>query len=99
MYTGLIYNDFFSKSLNIFGSEWFVPYTTMSVIREKEVMLDPKNAFTDEAYPLGLDPVWQVIKALLMHKVTNVLFLYYLSRFLNFTLTLIMYLPTNLHSM
>ncbi|XP_021943453.1 V-type proton ATPase 116 kDa subunit a1 isoform X3 [Folsomia candida] len=60
MYTGLIYNDFFSKSLNIFGSEWFVPYTTMSVIREKEVMLDPKNAFTDEAYPLGLDPVWQV---------------------------------------
>lgn len=60
MYAGLIYNDFFSKSLNIFGSEWFVPYKTMSIIREKEIMLDPKNAFTNEAYPIGVDPVWQV---------------------------------------
>lgn len=60
MYTGLIYNDFFSKSLNIFGSQWYVPYETYQINKEKEIMLDPKNAFYDTSYPIGLDPVWQV---------------------------------------
>jgi len=60
MYTGLIYNDFFSKSLNLFGSQWYVPYETFHILKEKEIMLDPKDAFYDTSYPIGLDPVWQV---------------------------------------
>jgi V-type H+-transporting ATPase subunit a len=63
MYTGLIYNDFFSKSLNIFGSQWFVPddYDIQTLMRRKHVMLDPRNAYYDVPYPIGLDPVWQVM--------------------------------------
>jgi len=60
MYTGLIYNDFFSKSLNLFGSQWYVPQSNMYILREKEVMLDPKNAYYDSPYPVGMDPVWQL---------------------------------------
>ncbi|CAG7831417.1 unnamed protein product [Allacma fusca] len=60
MYTGLIYNDFFSKSLNLFGSQWFVPQKSMYIFKEKDVMLDPKNAYANSPYPIGLDPVWQV---------------------------------------
>lgn len=66
-YTGIIYNDWFSKSLNVFGSVWFVNgriHTNTSImehhVQEKDVMLDPKNAFYDKPYPIGLDPVWQV---------------------------------------
>lgn len=60
MYTGLIYNDVFSKSLNLFGSVWYVPGNTAAIFRRKTTMLDPKNAFLDTSYPLGMDPVWQV---------------------------------------
>ncbi|XP_021947203.1 V-type proton ATPase 116 kDa subunit a1 isoform X2 [Folsomia candida] len=61
-YTGLIYNDVFSKSINIFGSYWYVN-RTQAYLQEpdvKEVMLDPKTSFYDYPYPVGLDPVWQV---------------------------------------
>ncbi|RWS01505.1 V-type proton ATPase 116 kDa subunit a isoform 1-like isoform X1 [Dinothrombium tinctorium] len=56
IYTGLIYNDIFSKSINIFGSGWRVnkigPY-------EKDITLDPVHNFTGP-YPFGVDPIWQV---------------------------------------
>ena len=60
MYTGLIYNDFFSKSLNIFGSQWYT-HDTLNYLKQKEVMLDPLDSYRGTPYPIGLDPVWQVI--------------------------------------
>ena len=66
IYTGLIYNDVFSKSLNIFGSHWNVPmnFTASSstpLKLESSFMLDPKdsNSYISNPYPMGLDPVWQ----------------------------------------
>uniref|UniRef100_A0A336KL07 V-type proton ATPase subunit a n=1 Tax=Culicoides sonorensis TaxID=179676 RepID=A0A336KL07_CULSO len=60
MYAGFIYNDLFSKSMNIFGSEWY-PLRNLSVVANGgEYQLDPINETTSNAYPLGLDPVWQV---------------------------------------
>ena len=66
IYTGLIYNDVFSKSLNIFGSHWSVPMNfTASVSSPLKLtdsfMLDPKdiNSYSSTPYPFGLDPVWQ----------------------------------------
>ncbi|CAG7669710.1 unnamed protein product [Allacma fusca] len=59
-YTGIVYNDVFSKSLNIFGSSWNVNISTHVVHEEKNVMLDPVTCFEDHPYPIGVDPVWQV---------------------------------------
>lgn len=63
-YTGIIYNDVFSKSLNVFGSYWHVNISTEDVRREHSVMLDPRTCYYDRPYPIGLDPVWQVSEAL-----------------------------------
>lgn len=61
MYTGAIYNDIFSKSLNIFGSHWSVNYNASTVSENKALQLDPKgHDFLQSAYPFGMDPVWQV---------------------------------------
>lgn len=61
MYTGAIYNDIFSKSLNIFGSHWSVNYNASTVVENKILQLDPKGAdFLQTSYPFGMDPVWQV---------------------------------------
>lgn len=46
MYTGLIYNDIFSKSFHLFTSGWDFP-TNGTV-----------GAFNGHTYPLGLDPGW-----------------------------------------
>jgi V-type H+-transporting ATPase subunit a len=59
MYTGLIYNDIFSKSLNLFGSGWTIKYNVSTVMTNKALQLDPAYDF-DRTYPMGLDPVWQV---------------------------------------
>jgi len=66
IYTGLIYNDVFSKSLNIFGSHWSVPMNFTpspgdTIKLGNSLMLDPKdpNTYLTSPYPLGLDPVWQ----------------------------------------
>nr|QDR51048.1 Vha100-like protein [Manduca sexta] len=59
MYTGLIYNDMFSKSLNIFGSSWKNVYDNSTLIGNKMLELDPGVAYTQTPYPFGLDPAWQ----------------------------------------
>lgn len=63
MYTGLIYNDIFSKSLNIFGSNWEVKYNTSTIMENSDLALDPKDSFMNSAYPFGMDPIWQVAKS------------------------------------
>ncbi|XP_049821736.1 V-type proton ATPase 116 kDa subunit a 1-like isoform X2 [Aethina tumida] len=65
MYTGLIYNDIFAKSLNIFGSTWKVSNETKEYVlaSRASVMLDPAtNEFVGFSYPFGMDPVWQYSK-------------------------------------
>uniref|UniRef100_A0A8B9RLM2 V-type proton ATPase subunit a n=1 Tax=Astyanax mexicanus TaxID=7994 RepID=A0A8B9RLM2_ASTMX len=70
VYTGIIYNDCFSKSLNIFGSSWSVRpmFTdkdanwTFDVLKENRVLqLDPavKGVFGGP-YPIGIDPIWNL---------------------------------------
>ena len=65
IYTGLIYNDIFSKSFNIFGSHFHIPYNfTASPSSPLDLAatyaLDPKqkDQYTGEPYPFGVDPVW-----------------------------------------
>uniref|UniRef100_A0A182NCL5 V-type proton ATPase subunit a n=1 Tax=Anopheles dirus TaxID=7168 RepID=A0A182NCL5_9DIPT len=61
MYTGFVYNDIFSKSLNVFGSSWSINYNTSTVMTNKALQLDPKGLdYSQTPYPIGLDPVWQV---------------------------------------
>ncbi|XP_004530960.1 V-type proton ATPase 116 kDa subunit a isoform X3 [Ceratitis capitata] len=64
MYTGLIYNDIFSKSLNIFGSHWHVNYNKTTVLNNKHLQLNPSTVdYEGEPYPFGMDPIWQVATA------------------------------------
>ncbi|XP_052254275.1 V-type proton ATPase 116 kDa subunit a 1-like isoform X1 [Dreissena polymorpha] len=61
IYTGLIYNDIFSKSLNIFGSAWKPDpsvYNTSSMDL-KNYKINANNT-VERPYPFGLDPVWQL---------------------------------------
>ncbi|KJH48870.1 V-type ATPase subunit family protein [Dictyocaulus viviparus] len=74
MYTGILYNDMFAKSLNIFGSSWTIPYNQFEVeswiqskyeqreLRLVTVTLDPATAYKKERgpYPFGVDPIWNV---------------------------------------
>jgi V-type H+-transporting ATPase subunit a len=68
VYTGIIYNDIFSRSVNIFGSSWIIDgYTAEDVMGNAELTLSPYTNFAEHdasPYPLGLDPVWQVILVL-----------------------------------
>ncbi|KAH8381592.1 hypothetical protein KR093_008743 [Drosophila rubida] len=64
MYTGLIYNDIFSKSLNIFGSHWHMSYNKSTVWNNKLLQLNPStNDYEGTPYPFGIDPIWQVANA------------------------------------
>uniref|UniRef100_A0A672MN74 V-type proton ATPase subunit a n=1 Tax=Sinocyclocheilus grahami TaxID=75366 RepID=A0A672MN74_SINGR len=66
VYTGLIYNDCFSKSLNMFGSSWT---SHLICAAEKFETLDGNSVLQlDPAvpgvfggpYPLGIDPIWNI---------------------------------------
>ncbi|KAL0832478.1 hypothetical protein ABMA28_000703 [Loxostege sticticalis] len=64
MYTGLIYNDIFSKSLNIFGSSWRNNYNLTTLQENKLLQLNPDSPdYTQTPYPFGIDPVWQLAEA------------------------------------
>ncbi|KAI5698914.1 hypothetical protein M8J75_013823 [Diaphorina citri] len=60
MYTGLIYNDVFSKSLNLFGSNWKNNYNSSTLASNKDLQMDPKDDYIQYPYPFGLDPIWQL---------------------------------------
>lgn len=60
MYTGLVYNDIFSKSMNIFGSSWTIPYDNETMQENSALTLDPKDSYIDVPYFIGIDPIWQV---------------------------------------
>lgn len=63
IYTGVIYNDIFSKSMNIFGAQWKNKYN-MSTIFENELLeMNPNENYLETPYPFGVDPVWQVLNS------------------------------------
>ncbi len=72
IYTGLIYNDVFAKSVNFFGSSWAVPPPEIARIEfnnatEEEHPVEQYLAKVrylekrpDSVYPFGIDPAWQL---------------------------------------
>nr|XP_033334733.1 V-type proton ATPase 116 kDa subunit a [Megalopta genalis]XP_033334735.1 V-type proton ATPase 116 kDa subunit a [Megalopta genalis] len=60
IYTGVIYNDLFSKSMNLFGSSWSIPYDTQTIRDSHSLQLDPafESSYKQTPYPMGVDPVW-----------------------------------------
>ncbi|PWA17685.1 hypothetical protein CCH79_00008261, partial [Gambusia affinis] len=68
MYTGIIYNDCFSKSLNMFGSGWSVRsmfkggnWTTDTLEGNTALQLDPAvEGVFKGPYPIGIDPIWSI---------------------------------------
>lgn len=60
IYTGMIYNDVFSKAINLFGTSWDLPTLENpgSETFEQHIQLDPNVTFVDkDPYPFGMDPV------------------------------------------
>jgi V-type H+-transporting ATPase subunit a len=66
IYTGLIYNDCFSKSFNLFGSSFLNPYSHDQITMwmkenpDRSIMLIPEQQDLSSPYPIGLDPVWNL---------------------------------------
>uniref|UniRef100_A0A914HUZ2 V-type proton ATPase subunit a n=1 Tax=Globodera rostochiensis TaxID=31243 RepID=A0A914HUZ2_GLORO len=66
IYTGLIYNDAFSKSFNLFGSSWHNPFdvdTLLDENPEKLLQLSPQQSYASSPYPVGVDPVWNLAES------------------------------------
>ncbi|EJD75960.1 V-type ATPase [Loa loa] len=69
LYTGFIYNDFYSRSMNLFGSSWRNPYdVSLFDLKPSEesaqidLTLPPQYAYDRNKgpYVFGLDPVWNL---------------------------------------
>uniref|UniRef100_A0A671XS98 V-type proton ATPase subunit a n=1 Tax=Sparus aurata TaxID=8175 RepID=A0A671XS98_SPAAU len=61
IYTGIIYNDCFSKSLNLFGSGWSVRPMFATLETNKVLQLDPAlDGVFKGPYPIGIDPIWNI---------------------------------------
>ncbi|MEQ2287097.1 hypothetical protein AMECASPLE_009023 [Ameca splendens] len=68
MYTGFIYNDCFSKSLNMFSSGWSVRpmfkegnWTIDTLEGNRALQLDPAvEGVFGGPYPIGIDPIWSI---------------------------------------
>uniref|UniRef100_A0AC35UCS9 V-type proton ATPase subunit a n=1 Tax=Rhabditophanes sp. KR3021 TaxID=114890 RepID=A0AC35UCS9_9BILA len=63
IYTGFIYNDVFSKSVNIFGSSWKNMYDfEKNPPTSETAVLWPPYSYVNASgpYPIGVDPVWNV---------------------------------------
>jgi V-type H+-transporting ATPase subunit a len=62
IYTGFVYNDCFSKTMNIFGSSWKITYNTSTIMTNAELQLNPaEDMLTDDrTYYFGLDPAWML---------------------------------------
>lgn len=63
IYTGLMYNDVFAKSLNIFGTSWTMfPHNTSQIHLITDVQLNPMDRYLGTPYLFGVDPIWQLSK-------------------------------------
>ncbi|XP_050779466.1 V-type proton ATPase 116 kDa subunit a 2 isoform X1 [Gopherus flavomarginatus] len=68
VYTGLIYNDCFSKSINIFGSGWKISamfeqniWRLDDLKSNRYLTLDPNvTGVFNGVYPFGIDPIWNL---------------------------------------
>lgn len=61
IYAGLMYNDMFSLSLNLFGSRWVYEGQGSGAV-EEGALAAPTAPYGSDAsvYPFGLDPAWKV---------------------------------------
>lgn len=59
IFAGIMYNDFFSKPLNIFGSSWNTDLKNVTV-DSHYASLSPINNTNGVPYFAGIDPVWQM---------------------------------------
>lgn len=63
IYAGFIYNDVFSKGVNIFGSAYKVNLTTEELQHHHSGMLVPNEVnghYRQTPYPFGVDPIWMM---------------------------------------
>ncbi|RZC34983.1 V-type proton ATPase 116 kDa subunit a, partial [Asbolus verrucosus] len=57
-YTGFIYNDIFSRPMNVFGSRWFVDFNRSTLAGNEDMELDPGVHYKGTPYVFGMDPAW-----------------------------------------
>lgn len=60
MFTGFIYNDWFSKPLRLMPSFWVNTYSPEELAGHETLALDPAGK-TMSTYVFGVDPIWVVI--------------------------------------
>ncbi|VDP07354.1 unnamed protein product [Soboliphyme baturini] len=62
IYTGFVYNEVYSKSINVFGSSWKSPFSPNELPNVDKIQLSPNDtkAFLGHSYPYGFDPIWSL---------------------------------------